>query len=143
MKADVLPENILRCMSAEDRATHAKAVGHPNAGKTSAELREAAIKKDEKSAQKDIANYLRMRGIEFICPPMNRKSILPEGWPDFTLALEGKAMAFEVKVWGGKPRPEQLTRHDKMRGNGWQVYVVNSVADVVAIFQNQQTQPNP
>lgn len=97
------------------------------------------MKKDEKSAQKDIANYLRMRGIEFICPPMNRKSILPEGWPDFTLAFEGKPMAFEVKVWGGKPRPEQLTRHDKMRQNGWAVYVVNSVADVVAIFQNQHT----
>jgi len=138
MKFAVLPEKILRCMSAEDRAEHAKAVGHPNAGKTSAELREAAIRKDEKSAQKDIANYLRLRGIEFINPPMNRKSILPEGWPDFTFVFDGMPMALEVKVWGAKPRPEQVTRHEKMRGNGWQVYVVNSVADVVAILQNQQ-----
>ncbi len=138
MKCDVLPENILRCMSAEDRATHAKAVGHPNAGKTSEELREAAIKKDERTAQKEIANYLRLRGLQFINPPMNKKSTLPEGWPDFTLAFRGHPMAFEVKVWGQKPRPEQIERHEKMREDGWVVHVVNSVADVVAIFQNME-----
>lgn len=135
MKSEVLPDNILRCMSPEDRASHAKAVGHPNAGKTAEEIRQDAMKKDERTAQKEIAEYLRMRGLQFINPPMNRKSSLPEGWPDFTLAFRGNALAFEVKVWGAKPRPEQVNRHDKMRDDGWLVYVVNGVADVVAILQ--------
>ena len=134
MKLDVLPENILRCMSAEDRATHAKLVGHPNAGKTSDELRQSAINKDEKAAQKEIANYLRMKGIEFINPAMNKKSPLPEGWPDFTLALPKHPIGLEVKVWGQKPRPEQEARHQKMRNNGWNVFVVSGVAEVVDIL---------
>ena len=135
MKSEVLPDNILRCMSPEDRASHAKAVGHPNAGKTAEEIRQELNKKTEKHAQKEIAGYLRMRGLQFICPPMNKRSLLPEGWPDFTLAFRGHALAFEVKAQGCKPRPEQLERHDKMRDDGWIVHVVHGVADVIAILQ--------
>lgn len=133
----ILPENILNKMSRKDRDEISRAAGSRNAGRTAEECRDAALSRCEKTAQKEIAAYLRQRGIEFINPPMRKKSVIPVGWPDFTLAFEGVPLAFEVKVWGQLPRKEQLDRHRAMRANGWVVYVVSSVMDVSEILKNE------
>lgn len=117
-------------MSLKDREQVAKSAGHPNAGMTADECREKNMKRDERTAQREIANYLRLKNIEFINPPMNRKSTLPVGWPDFTFAVERQAVGLEVKVWGQKLRPEQVDRHRKLAENGWVLQVVSGVAEV-------------
>ncbi len=99
------------------------------------EAREKSRQRSEREAQKEILQFLRISGIEFICPPMNRRSTLPEGWPDISFARKGVPTALEVKVWGGKPRPEQSARHDAMRRNGWRVHVVSGSAEVKALFR--------
>ena len=91
------------------------------------EQREKAMERSEKEAQKEISQLLSVKGIEFLCPPMHKRSGLPIGWPDLTFAYMPKGsvqaipVALEVKVWGQKPRPEQSARHEAMRRNGWLV----------------------
>jgi len=99
------------------------------------ERRDKARTRSEREAQKEISQFLRISGIEFICPPMNRASALPEGWPDFTFARNGRPIALEVKVWRQKPRPEQSARHEAMRRNGWTVHVVSGACEVKEIFR--------
>ena len=136
----ILPDHILSKLSPADRQQISQAAGHPNAGLTANEAREKAMQRSEKEAQHEISQFLRISGIEFICPPMNKRSQLPEGWPDATFARNGVPIALEVKVWGQKPRPEQNARHDAMRRNGWQVYVVSGAADVKDIFRAMDAQ---
>jgi hypothetical protein len=99
------------------------------------EAREKARTKSEREAQKEIGQFLQISGIEFICPPMNRASALPEGWPDFTFARKGQPMALEVKVGGEQPKPHQGARHEAMRRNGWKVHVVHGAGEVKDIFR--------
>lgn len=136
----ILPNHLLERMSAQDREEISRAAGHPNAGLTANEARDKAMQRSEKEAQREISQFLRISGIEFICPPMNKRSILPEGWPDATFARNGVPIALEVKVWGQKPRPEQNARHDAMRRNGWRVYVVSGAADVKDIFRRMDAE---
>ena len=131
----ILPEHILAKMSPRDRAEISRAAGSANAGRTALECCEIKANRREKEAQKEISQFLRISGIEFICPPMNRKSALPEGWPDFTFARNGVAMALEVKTNGNTARTSQKTRHDAMRANGWQVWIVSGAEDVKRIFR--------
>ncbi len=139
----ILPDNILSKLSPQDRAEISKAAGHPSAGMTANEAREKAMQRSEKEAQHEISQFLRISGIEFICPPMNRKSALPEGWVDFTFARKGTPIGLEIKVWGQKPRPEQNARHEAMRRNGWRVWVVSGAADVKDIFRALDEESNP
>lgn len=126
----VLPQHIVERMSPEDRGTYAKSLGAPALGLTKNEARDAARSRCEKELQRDVGRYLNMLEIEYICPPMHRRSVLPEGWPDFTLCYKGFPVALECKAWGEKPRPEQSRRMEAMRANGWLCHVVYSVADV-------------
>jgi len=123
---EIPPENVLRHMSAEDRAKLGKA------GMTADEANDAYEAGKEKELQSDIANLFRLRGIEFIAPPFNRKSQLPEGWPDFTFSYLGFACALEAKTGKAKARPGQMRRMVSMaqRPNCWICRVVRSLDDV-------------
>lgn len=138
----ILPDNILSKLSPQDRAEISRIAGNPNAGMTANEARKKAMERSEKEAQKEICQLLSVKGIELICPPMNRKSSLPVGWPDMSFAYKPKGCSYavptalEVKVWGAKPRPEQSARHEAMRRNGWLVYVVSGAAEVQDIFRD-------
>lgn len=91
--------------------------------------------RDEGVLQKEINSYLRLHGLEYICPPMHKRSMLPKAWPDHTTCYRGVAVAIESKVWGEKPRPDQAERHEAMRKSGWTVIVAYSVADVQKLFR--------
>lgn len=53
------------------------------------------------------------------------------GVPDRLILLpNGKAAFVELKAPGEKPRPIQLYAHDKLRGLGFPVYVVDSAEGV-------------
>jgi hypothetical protein len=130
-------------MSNADRASFAAASGHPNAGRTAAECDQASADRAEKIAQREIAQYLNMLGIPHINPPMNKRSQLPLGWPDFTFAAQGVPFAVEVKVRGRQPRPEQATMLGKLASAGWRTAVISGAADLKDFMRkqlnNQQT----
>lgn len=102
---------------------------------TPEEARTKAVNRDEAKAQSEIAGYLRLHDIQYIKPSMLKKSTLPSGWPDFTLAYRGTPLALEVKVWGIKAEPHQIVMHTKLRKDGWRVEVISGVPDVQQIFR--------
>jgi hypothetical protein len=133
-----LPDHMLRLMSPEARRKEFPGV----AGMTSDEVREHVKVKDERELQRMISDYLRLHQIAFINPPMNKKSTLPEGWPDFTFAYRSHPIAVECKVWGEKPRPSQITTMDRMRENGWVVLVAYKLADVQELMRTIDRKEN-
>lgn len=133
----VLPEHILRLMSPADRAKMG------TAGMTAEEAIAAADARAEKLLQADIAQYLTLLEVEFIQPSMAKKSALPKGWTDFTLAYRGIPLAIEVKNADGKVKPEQSDCHERLRKCGWLVFVVRSLAEVQSILRGIDAQIAP
>lgn len=98
---------------------------------------EAEIKNEtqaERDLQNSIRQYLNQREIDYINPPMNKKSTLPLGWPDFTLVFKGVPLTFECKVQGRKQSIEQNNRERSMLRNGWRYIVITSLADLKSVF---------
>lgn len=124
-----IPEKMLKLMRPDDRKPLGKA------GRTMPEIVAENDAKAEKAIQGHIANYLNLHTIEFIRPPMNKKSILPKGWPDFTLAYKGTPVGLEVKTPIGKLSSDQVERHAAMRKNGWRVEIVRGVPEVQALLR--------
>ena len=133
----VLNDAILRRMDPKDRAALGKA------GRTFAECEEQRLFNAEKDLQSEIRQDLNRREIEYINPDMRKRSALPVGWPDFTFVYLGIPLALEAKVQGRKPRPNQAEMHVKLRRNGWQVFVVESLADVLTILRDIDAGVNP
>jgi hypothetical protein len=129
-------------MTPEDREKYGRSIGKPSMGWTSTKAREHAIRQSEKDLQKQIAGYLQMKGVQFINPPMHRRSSLPEGWPDFTFAAEGKPCAVECKVWNEKPRQEQDRRLQQLAENGWIVSVCRSLQEFIEFFREIKSTPH-
>lgn len=129
-----IPEHILKRMNKEDRPD-----GIP--GMTHEEIKDRNKKKNEREIQGQISNYLRLRGIVFCNPRMDKKSSIHEGWPDYTFAYHGHAVGIEVKSEAGIPARAQILTHEQMRKNGWKVFIVKSVEEVKKILdaiENEQ-----
>ena len=131
---NILPENILRRMSAKDRAEYAESVG-PAAAMTAAEATAAAQAGEERQLQEQIAQWLNLKDVAFINPRMDKRSPLPGGWPDFTLAYQGIPIAIECKTVAGALRPEQQQCLAKMEQNGWTILIARDLAAVARLFQ--------
>lgn len=102
----VLPENILRRMSAADRKSLGKA------GLTRADCEAIAEAKNERELQKQIVNYLRLQGIEVNVSRTDKRTTHKKGWPDLTFAVQSLgatsiANVWEVKFGNGKLSLEQ------------------------------------
>jgi hypothetical protein len=112
-------------MAPSDRAKLGKV------GLTREEAIEAKAIRDERDLQLNCCQLLQLRGIEYIRPPMNRRSQLPPGWPDFTFAYCGRPCAWEVKVEEGKLRQEQIECLAKLKSspNRWSVAIIRSTAE--------------
>lgn len=127
MKPQLIPDNLVRLMDKKDR---------DQLGAVTNEEREVIqTAKAEKELQREIRQYLNLLEIEHICPPMNKRSMLPSGWPDLTLCYKGTPICFEVKVGKNTPRPEQTDMHYRLRVNGWQVYVIRKLLEVKEILK--------
>jgi hypothetical protein len=131
----VLPESFLKCMRPEDRAELGRA------GRLQAEADARGAARSEKALQRQIENYLRLRGIEVIRSRMDRKTSNNVGTPDLLFAVENLsaghaprvyALALEVKLPGRKLDPEQEKMREAMttHPNGWTHRTVNSVEEV-------------
>jgi len=106
-------------------------------GRFDAALEKVAEARSEKQLQCQLEGLLRRHGVRFpIRPRTDRKSTINEGAPDlmFSLPCVG-AVAWEVKMPGQNPRPEQLAAHEAMRADGWRVFVVRSYAEGLEILK--------
>lgn len=116
-----VPDNILKCMSKEDRKPLGKA------GFTHAEIKEIQARKLERQVQAEVLALLRIRGIEVLTPTFGKKTTIKKGWPDCTFSYKGRPIVWEIKAEGGKCSKEQAALHDKLRANGWVVEVISDV----------------
>jgi hypothetical protein len=118
------PENILRHMSPEDRAKYGKA------GLTKDEAERVYTDGEEKELQRHCVELLTQRGVRcVICPPMHRRSQLPEGWPDLTFCWQGKPCAVECKTTSGRLSEDQEDCGDDLVEDGWHHDVVRSLRE--------------
>lgn len=122
----VIPNEFLRCMSPADRKLIAPGQHTPE------EALAASQPKVERELQGLLVGLLRLRGIEPLWFRTDKRTRATVGWPDITFAVNGAAIAWEVKLPGERPRSEQLAVHCRMRQNGWQV-------DVVTTFEEGRT----
>jgi hypothetical protein len=136
IRARVIPQWIVDLMIPEDRERYALSLGKPSMGWTSAQAVAKSVLKREKEIQRDIANFLKQEKKLFINPPMNKRSTLPSGWPDFTFSVNGRFVGVEVKIPGAVPDPHQLECHKELRLDGNLVFVVTSLEQFRAIFSS-------
>ena len=92
----------------------------------------------EKVIQTQILQYLRLHDIFVIHQPMNKRSQLPPGTPDFIMAIGGRAVAIEVKTESGHLSEDQERVRDQMVCNLWDYYLVRSVEAVKEILESYE-----
>lgn len=121
----LLPEALLRRMSPADR----KALGQ----KSSADVRKDAVAKDEKTIQRQIADYLRVRGLWFAQSRMDRRTSNTVGTPDFVFPFAGRYVAWEVKCpWAAMLRTEQAEAAADILAQGGEWRMVTSLVEAKA-----------
>ena len=139
----VIPENILKCMSPEDRRKAGQ--------KTAAEVMAQGEAKSEKELQRAIVGLLRLKGIEPIVSRMDRRTSNNVGTPDILFAVETKseaegiaggflitiACAWEVKMPGKSLEPHQRKMSETLANspNGWRVRVIHSIDEALALLR--------
>lgn len=104
-------------------------------GQTFDEAQSGAWDKLEKELHNQYLGFLRRNGfIEPIHAPMNKKSMLPEGWPDFTVFGGGRGIPplfIEFKVGKNKLSKEQESCIELLRSMGYTVYVLYTYEESV------------
>lgn len=96
MKAEILPNNVLKLMSPADRRLLGRA------GLTTAEVEHIVLERTEKQLQEDMIKLLDQRGIFFNRSRMDKRTTCRVGMFDFTIFLPNeKYLAVEAKVAGG------------------------------------------
>lgn len=112
-----IPNSVLEKMDSKDRPPGVS-------GMLASEIHANNVVKAEKALQKDISRLLKLKQIPFINPPMNKRSMLPIGWPDYTIILpNGITIFWEAKAVGGALRPEQVKMRDALTflGHQWRL----------------------
>lgn len=114
-------------------------------GKSGWTSEEALLKQTiegEGQLQKQITQWLNLKGIFVLQTRFGTKSKMIPGTPDICcvikrgeLNFDVVPMAFEVKFGLGELSDEQRNVMEKMRNNGWQYYVVRSLAQVMEIVR--------
>lgn len=118
----ILPDAVLRRMSPEDRKKLGKA------GVTAEEAQASFVAKNERELQSQIASLLRRNRIWTQRDPMHKRRTGTPGTPDFLFAVNGRAIAWEVKFGGGKLRPDQIAAKVAMEANGWNWDCIESLS---------------
>lgn len=123
-----LPDNILKCMSKDDRRPMGKA------GLTNNEIQRSNHSKLEKEIQSEIASLLRRNEIWFSSSRMDRKTTNTRGTPDFLFSINGHAIALEVKAKSGVISEEQCKTRTQMIANGWSHFIVRSYEEALEVI---------
>ena len=121
-----LPENIRRRIAPEQRTTK-----HTQ---TMSDIEEKNRVKSEKELQRQIGQWLQMKGVKGGNPRMDKRTTLALGHPDFTFPWQpwgGRYVALEVKTDKGKQTEDQKQYEASIKENGGCYFLVRSLADVV------------
>ena len=116
--AHELPENIRKCMSRKDRA--AMKID------TIEDRQDAHDERSERDLQRLCERELSRRGIAYLHLRTKQQAAACPGWPDLTFAINGIAIACELKSPSGKLSIEQESTLTCMRLNGWHVNIVRN-----------------
>ena len=127
-----IPDRILRLMAKKDR---------PPGQLTWEEAQAKATVKAERDLQRQIAQYLRLQTLPFYCARMDKRTTNRIGQPDFLICLDGRFVAWVVKVGRNQPSGEQEGELALIRQNGGLAYVVRSFEQARALIQNRTPQP--
>lgn len=138
-----LSDHVLKLMDPADR----KKLGL----KTMDEINQMAEAKTERELHKQVANLLRLRGIEFFDSRMDKRTSRPVGEPDFVFAVWIEATradknqlavldrwpaacGWELKLPGKNLDPDQAAMFEKLtkHPNAWICRVIRSVDEALA-----------
>lgn len=124
----VLPSRVLKLMRPADRAKLGKA------GQTAEEAEAAFVTRTEAQLQSLIQTMLQRNGIYVVHNRMDKRPTVAVGCPDLLFAVNGRPVAWEVKLPGKKPTKEQVEAMLEMDRNGWQTAIVQSYAEALGLF---------
>jgi hypothetical protein len=129
----VIPENVLRLMSPDDRAALGKA------GRTFDECEEVRENKAEKDLQDDIEQWCVHQSPPVVCyrQRMDRKSNMRVGTPDLLICAAGRFIGLECKVGKNKPTDDQERELKAIQSAGGTSAVVRSLAEAKRIIKNE------
>lgn len=129
---DKLPESFKKCMAADPITIRHAIMDKMNTDSATAKREEIC----EREIQGQICQYLRMRGVFFSWQPMNKRSQLREGSPDYMLSYNHVPIALEAKILTGRLSEAQQRVMAEMVGapNKWHYHIVHGVEDVKAIL---------
>lgn len=91
--------------------------------------------KTETEIQKEIMDYLTLHGWVVYRMNSGRRAgtrLHDTGTPDLMAQKNGITIWIEVKRPGKKPTKAQLEAHQKIRDNGFKVYVVTSLKELLS-----------
>jgi hypothetical protein len=118
-----ISENILRCMSPEQRKKYGQM--------TSQEAQQKWCRDTERQMHIDVRRECLRQRIYVIEAPMHKKSELPKGHPDLTLLKNGYNMLLELKTEHGRLSTDQVDRIAELEQCGNPTVVANSSTDAI------------
>ena len=105
--------------------------------RTPPEKRQAdADAKSERELQETIIQYLRMKGVlAIVHSRMDKRTTQSKGVADIICAVNGRALALEVKVGTNKPTDEQTEWLCDAQSDGWVTRVVYRLEDAIEAYR--------
>jgi hypothetical protein len=125
----VLPENILKAMSPEDRRRYAKGQ------MTATEAEERFCEKEEKVLRKQLIAWLRRNDIDYCSPRTDKKTGILMGISDFFIWKGTKFCFVELKSEEGKLKPEQLAFTQRQIDQGTPILVTRSLSEACGFIR--------
>lgn len=129
-----IPPNIAALMNKDDRKEFGLE-SEPEDAK-SGEKQNAHDKASEKVLQGLCDSALSLRSIEGL--HLSYKAREKKGWPDLVFAINGQAIAVELKVGKNKLSEDQERVRAALVANGWHYYVVRTYDEFVAVLTKEQ-----
>ena len=131
--AIILPENILKCMSAADRKSLGKA------GKTAAEAIEQYEYNTEKALQDAVETWCNSQpDVDCRRCRMDKKATTRPGTPDFFCSVAQLALYIECKLPSGQLSAVQEREIAHIRSRQGRVIVVTSLKEVQEVVRELQ-----
>ncbi len=124
MTPAAIPEKVLACIRPADRAS----LGVQTQGEAEGKY----ILRSEKELQKLLCNFLRTRGIWFDQDAMHKRRSGTKSAPDFQFPYNGRFVAWEAKIDGGRLDAGQERVRDKIISQGGEWRLITNLPAAMA-----------
>ena len=134
MKLPTVPtEGFLQALPPEEREKLGKA------GLTKAEARALYEHRQERELQRDVWNYLTLKGVYFESDRMDKRTSGKKGRADFRCCVDGKFLALECKVETGTLSKAQAAEAARLRKSGGKFAVVFTLQDAIETIREVES----